>query len=61
MLQAHLLDNQHYIADAVPKGNVVRFITRIESPSLPADLLPKGIVADQRPAELEDAIYVAFT
>ncbi|MEQ1150895.1 ATP-binding cassette domain-containing protein [Acinetobacter johnsonii] len=58
VLQAHLLDNQHYIADAVPKGNVVRFITRIESPSLPADLLPKGIVAEQRPAELEDAFML---
>lgn len=58
MLQAHLLDNQHYIADAVPKGNVVRFITRIESPSLPADLLPKGIVAEPRAAELEDAFML---
>ncbi len=48
VLQAHLLDNQHYIADAVPKGDVVRFITRTESPSLPADLLPKGIVAEPR-------------
>lgn len=58
VLQAHLLDNQHYIADAVPKGNVVRFITRIESPSLPTDLLPKGVVAEQRPAELEDAFML---
>ncbi|NWK50264.1 ABC transporter ATP-binding protein [Acinetobacter sp. SwsAc7] len=58
VLQAHLLDNQHYIADAVPKGNVVRFITRIESPSLPADLLPKGIVAEPRAAELEDAFML---
>lgn len=58
VLQAHLLDHQHYIADAVPKGNVVRFITRIESPSLPADLLPKGIVAEPRAAELEDAFML---
>ncbi|MDN5715575.1 MAG: ATP-binding cassette domain-containing protein, partial [Acinetobacter sp.] len=58
VLQAHLLDHQHYIADAVPKGNVVRFITRTESPSLPADLLPKGVVAEQRPAELEDAFML---
>ena len=58
VLQAHLLDNQHYIADAVPKGNVVRFITRAESPSLPADLLPKGIVAEPRAAELEDAFML---
>lgn len=58
VLQAHLLDNQHYIADAVPKGDVVRFITRTESPSLPADLLPKGVVAEQRPAELEDAFML---
>lgn len=58
VLQAHLLDNQHYIADAVPKGNVVRFITRIESSSLPADLLPKGIVAEPRAAELEDAFML---
>ncbi|WP_281964260.1 ATP-binding cassette domain-containing protein [Acinetobacter johnsonii] len=58
VLQAHLLDHQHYIADAVPKGDVVRFITRTESPSLPADLLPKGVVAEQRPAELEDAFML---
>ena len=58
VLQAHLLDNQHYIADAVPKGDVVRFITRTESPSLPTDLLPKGVVAEQRPAELEDAFML---
>ena len=58
VLQAHLLDNQHYIADAVPKGDVVRFITRTESPSLPADLLPKGIVAEPRAAELEDAFML---
>ena len=58
VLQAHLLDNQYYIADAVPKGDVVRFITRTESPSLPADLLPKGVVAEQRPAELEDAFML---
>lgn len=58
VLQAHLLDNQHYIADAVPKGDVVRFITRAESSTLPADLLPKGLVAEQRPAELEDAFML---
>ena len=58
VLQAHLLDNQHYIADAVPKGDVVRFITRIESLILPEDLLPKGVVAEQRPAELEDAFML---
>ena len=58
VLQAHLLDNQHYIADAVPKGDVVRFITRTESPSLPADLLPKGLVAEPRAAELEDAFML---
>ncbi|WP_336957417.1 ATP-binding cassette domain-containing protein [Acinetobacter johnsonii] len=58
VLQAHLLDNQHYIADAVPKGDVVRFITRTESLILPVDLLPKGVVAEQRPAELEDAFML---
>ena len=58
VLQAHLIDNQHYIADAVPKGDVVRFITRTESPSLPADLLPKGVVAEPRAAELEDAFML---
>ena len=58
VLQAHLLDNQHYIADAVPKGDVVRFITRTESLILPEDLLPKGVVAEQRPAELEDAFML---
>ena len=58
VLQAHLLDNQHYIADAVPKGDVVRFITRAESSTLPTDLLPKGLVAEPRPAELEDAFML---
>lgn len=58
VLQAHLLDNQHYIADAVPKGDVVRFITRAESLTLPTDLLPKDVVAEQRPAELEDAFML---
>ncbi|UJA00836.1 ATP-binding cassette domain-containing protein [Acinetobacter johnsonii] len=58
VLQAHLLDNQHYIADAVPKGDVVRFITRTESLILPEDLLPKGVVAEQRSAELEDAFML---
>ena len=58
VLQAHLLDNQHYIADAVPKGDVVRFITRTESPSLPAGLLPKGVVAEPRAADLEDAFML---
>ena len=58
VLQAHLLDHQHYIADAVPKGDVVRFITRTESSTLPTDLLPKGLVAEQRPAELEDAFML---
>ena len=58
VLQAHLLDNQYYIADTVPKGDVVRFITRTESSTLPTDLLPKGLVAEQRPAELEDAFML---
>ncbi|MDH1802027.1 ATP-binding cassette domain-containing protein [Acinetobacter johnsonii] len=58
VLQAHLLDNQHYIADAVPKGDVVRFITRAESSILPTDLLPKGVVVEPRAAELEDAFML---
>ena len=58
VLQAHLLDNHKYIADAVPKGDVVRFITRTEHPILPPDQLPQGVVAEARAAELEDAFML---
>ncbi|MBC6675993.1 MAG: ABC transporter ATP-binding protein [Acinetobacter sp.] len=58
VLQAHLLDNHKYVADAVPKGDVVRFITRTEHPILPPDQLPQGVVAEARAAELEDAFML---
>lgn len=58
ILQAHLLDNHRYIADAVPKGDVVRFITRSDHPEIPPDQLPEGVVAQAREPELEDAFML---
>lgn len=57
-LQAHLLDNHQYITDAVPKGDVVRFITKAECPQLPADQLPQGAIVQARLPELEDAFML---
>ena len=57
-LQAYLLDNHQYITDAVPKGDVVRFITKAECPQLPADQLPQGAIVQARLPELEDAFML---
>ncbi|ENX34783.1 hypothetical protein F889_01420 [Acinetobacter colistiniresistens] len=55
LLQSQLLDMHQYIIDAVPKGNVVRFITRPDCPELPAEQLPADAVVSRREPELEDA------
>lgn len=55
ILQSQLLDMHQYITDAVPKGDVVRFITKPEFPALPNGQLPQGAVVYSREPELEDA------
>lgn len=55
-LQAQLLDNHVEIIDAVPKGEQVNFISRQKE--LSADILPEGLKANVRPAELEDAFML---
>ncbi|MFY5898284.1 ATP-binding cassette domain-containing protein [Acinetobacter pittii] len=55
-LQAQLLDNDVEIIDAVPKGEQVNFISRQKE--LSANTLPKGLRANVRPAELEDAFMM---
>lgn len=57
-LQAHLLDNHRYITDAVPKGDVVRFITTRQNPELPVDQLPQGALVQAREPDLEDALML---
>ncbi|KAA8734810.1 ABC transporter ATP-binding protein [Acinetobacter qingfengensis] len=54
-LQAHLLENHQYITDAVPKGDVVRFMTKKNCPELPSGQLPQGTIVQSRQPELEDA------
>lgn len=54
-LQTQLLDMHQYITDAVPKGDVVRFITHADFPELPKQLLPQDAVVSIREPELEDA------
>ena len=55
ILQTQLLDMHQYITDAVPKGDVVRFITTPEFPELPKQLLPQDAAVSSREPELEDA------
>ncbi len=57
-LQAYLLDNHQYITDAVPKGDVVRFISKVDYPQFPIEHLPQGAVVHARPPELEDALML---
>ncbi len=57
-LQAQLLNNYHYITDAVPKGDVVRYITTAEYPKLPENQLPQGASVQSREPELEDALML---
>ncbi|MBR7716400.1 ATP-binding cassette domain-containing protein [Acinetobacter nosocomialis] len=52
-LQAQLLGNSVDIIDAVPKGEQVNFISRQKE--LSTNILPQGLVAHRRSAELEDA------
>lgn len=55
-LQAQLLGNSVDIIDAVPKGEQVKFISRQKE--LSTDILPQGLVAHRRSAELEDAFMM---
>lgn len=55
-LQAQLLGNSVEIIDAVPKGEQVNFIGRQKE--LSTDILPQGLVAHRRSAELEDAFMM---
>jgi len=55
-LQAQLLGNSIDIIDAVPKGEQVNFIGRQKE--LSTDILPQGLVAHRRSAELEDAFMM---
>ena len=57
-LQAKLLEQHQYITDAVPKGDVVRFITRPDAVELPKNQLPQGATVTARTAELEDAFML---
>ncbi|MBP1484586.1 ATP-binding cassette domain-containing protein [Acinetobacter nosocomialis] len=55
-LQAQLLGNSVDIIDPVPKGEQVNFISRQKE--LSTDILPQGLVAHRRSAELEDAFMM---
>ncbi|MDO7435327.1 ATP-binding cassette domain-containing protein [Acinetobacter nosocomialis] len=55
-LQAQLLGNSVEIIDAVPKGEQVNFISRQKE--LSTDILPQGLVAHRRSAELEDTFMM---
>lgn len=55
-LQAQLLGNSVDIIDAFPKGEQVNFISRQKE--LSTDILPQGLVAHRRSAELEDAFMM---
>ena len=58
LLQSHLLDLPAYITDAVPKGDVVRFITTAQYPQLAPEHLPAQTQVEARPPELEDAFML---
>lgn len=55
-LQAQLLGNSVDIIDAVPKGEQVNFISRQKE--LSTDILPQGLIAHRRSAELEDTFMM---
>lgn len=57
-LQAYLLDQKQLIIDAVPKGDIVRFMTQQECSELPSELLPLGTHVEARAPELEDAFML---
>ncbi|OTG91376.1 ATP-binding cassette domain-containing protein [Acinetobacter sp. ANC 3813] len=58
ILQSHLLDLPEYITDAVPKGDMVRFISTVQHPQLPAEYLPALAQVTAREPELEDAFML---
>lgn len=55
ILQTQLLNMHQYITDAVPKGDIVRFITKPDFPELGIEQLPQGSIITRREPELEDA------
>lgn len=55
ILQTQLLNMHQYITDAVPKGDIVRFITKPDFPELGIEQLPQGSISTRREPELEDA------
>lgn len=58
VLQALLLKNTQYIADAMPKGGCVRFMTAQQHRQLPAAELPEGTAVQAREPDLEDAFML---
>lgn len=57
-MQARLLANKNLIADAVPKGDRVRFITQRPYDTLPAQRIFENAIVEKRPATLEDAFML---
>jgi len=57
-LQAVLLKNTKLYCDAVPKGEMVRFITQEAYTEFPKQLLPEALAPEARTAELEDAFML---
>lgn len=58
VLQAALLENTKLYCDAVPKGEMVRFITQDAYSEFPKQLLPEELKPEARTAELEDAFML---
>ena len=58
VLQAALLENTKLYCDAVPKCEMVRFITQDAYSEFPKQLLPEELKAEARTAELEDAFML---
>lgn len=58
VLQAALLENTKLYCDAVPKGEMVRFITQDAYSEFPKQLFPEELKAEARTAELEDAFML---
>ncbi|UOG19146.1 ATP-binding cassette domain-containing protein [Acinetobacter sp. PK01] len=58
VLQAALLENTKLYCDAVPKGEMVRFITQDAYSEFPKQLFPEELKPEARTAELEDAFML---
>ena len=58
VLQAALLENTKLYCDAVPKGEMVHFITQDAYSEFPKQLLPEELKPEARTAELEDAFML---